>query len=316
MDKITLYNYFANKATLEEEVAILEWIQHSEANKKEFLSERKIWDAFILNFDSEPVIVEKSIVHSGFDFWRWGLRIANIAAVFAILIFVTFEIAERKSSILSEAKQTVIVPVGQRVNLLLADGTSVWLNSNTTFTYPTGFNHKTRDVQINGEGYFKVAKDVKHPFIVHTNKYNLEVLGTTFNVYAYEGSKNFETSLFEGSVKVMKPKDATQNLTLKPNEKVFSENEQLYKVPIYSSDESNWQGGIICFNDEPIERVIQKLEMYFNQKIKIENSAILGYRCTAKFLESEGVSYILKIIQKDLKYKIVIDNQTQTIFLK
>jgi transmembrane sensor len=106
----------------------------------------------------------------------------------------------RKIKILQH-NQTVIVPAGQRVQLVLADGTKVWLNSKTTFTYPAALSaDKNREVTLNGEAYFEVKKDAEHPFLVKTNTYDIQVFGTTFNVYAYDNADYFETSLINGSV--------------------------------------------------------------------------------------------------------------------
>ena len=102
---------------------------------------------------------------------------------------------------------TVSVPAGQRTHLTLPDGTTVWLNARTTLSYPTSFNSNERTVFLQGEAYFEVSKNRHKPFIVQTQQYNIEVLGTKFDVEAYPDSKNFETTLMQGSVKVSSPQN-------------------------------------------------------------------------------------------------------------
>ena len=92
------------------------------------------------------------------------------------------------------ALQTITVPAGQRINITLADGTNVWLNARTTIQYPITFNEKERLVKLDGEAYFDVTKDKSKPFIVQTNNYNVEVLGTKFDVDSYSETEIFETT--------------------------------------------------------------------------------------------------------------------------
>ena len=109
-----------------------------------------------------------------------------------------------------------MVPAGQRVELVLEDGTRVWLNSKSKLTYPTSFGKKEREVILDGEGYFEVTKNEKAPFIVKTHKYDIKVLGTTFNISAYQNKLSaFETSLLEGAVEVFSSNN-TEHVSLTP----------------------------------------------------------------------------------------------------
>nr|WP_286083552.1 FecR family protein [Parabacteroides goldsteinii] len=112
------------------------------------------------------------------------------------------------------ALQTITVPAGQRINITLADGTNVWLNARTTIQYPITFNEKERLVKLDGEAYFDVTKDKSKPFIVQTNNYNVEVLGTKFDVDSYSETEIFETTLMEGSVRISSLTDANESLML------------------------------------------------------------------------------------------------------
>ena len=119
------------------------------------------------------------------------------------------------------ALQTITVPAGQRINITLADGTNVWLNARTTIQYPITFNEKERLVKLDGEAYFDVTKDKSKPFIVQTNNYNVEVLGTKFDVDSYSETEIFETTLMEGSVRISSLTDANESLMLTPHNKAY-----------------------------------------------------------------------------------------------
>lgn len=114
--------------------------------------------------------------------------------------------------------QKLSVPAGQRINIELADGTVVWLNSRTSIQYPAVFNGKERKVSINGEAYFEVAHNRKQPFIVETPKGQVEVTGTKFYVEAYSDNNDFVTSLIEGSVNVTKD---DKLITLRPSQMAY-----------------------------------------------------------------------------------------------
>lgn len=207
----------------------------------------------------------------------------KIAAVVAMLAFIIHKEYQDYRLEHSTDVQTVTVPAGQRASLILADGTTVWLNSNSTLKYPAnGFHSKNRKVTLEGEGYFEVAHDEKHPFIVETEKYDIRVLGTTFNVSAYPNSDMFETSLIEGKVTVYQP-DTQHEVTLKPHEKVEAKNGKLYKETFSSDNDFLWRMGIYSFKDEPLETVFKKLEQYYEVKIINKNEEIASRPCTGKF---------------------------------
>ncbi|NJK98039.1 MAG: FecR family protein [Bacteroidetes bacterium] len=211
--------------------------------------------------------------------------------------------------------QTIIVPAGQRVNLQLADGTMVWLNARTRLTFPTKFSSKNREVTIDGEGYFEVAHDKTRPFIVKTGKYNVKVWGTRFNIKAYTKSDEFETSLIDGSVEIIKP-DKEQGIFLKPNDKVFLNKDQLIVKRITNPDQFLWKEGIISFENEPFAEMVKELELYFDLNIEVYNRKILTYHCTGKFQVKDGIEHILKVLQVTNKFSYSINEKRNTITIK
>mgnify|MGYP000523775342 CR=1 FL=1 len=132
-----------------------------------------------------------------------GINLLKYTAIALILITGSWFASQQYTRHQQKMLFTEInVPKGQRVNMTLADGTSVWLSPRSKIRIPNEFQGNNRTVELDGEGYFSVTKDPKRPFIVKTQQFNVEVLGTEFNVFAYTEIPRFETNLVEGSVLV------------------------------------------------------------------------------------------------------------------
>ena len=312
MEKELLHKYFRGDTNPDEEKQIMDWADASPENYRAYLKERKIWNAILVNYkqaESQPVAHFSK--HS-FNLWK----AVSIAASIALLFSLSWMLLN-PSSRESKGYQAVLVPAGQRVQLVLEDGTKVWLNSNSSFSYPTAFGSKTREVELNGEGYFEVARDEQKPFIVKTKKYDIKVLGTTFNVYAYDHeASTFEASLLHGSVDVLSRENQNNHIILKTKEKVSEVNGLLQKVAIDNLDRFRWKDGLICLDDVPFEILMKKFSVYYDITIKIENPKVLDYRCTGKFRQSDGIGYALRVIQKDLDFQFIRDDETNTITIK
>ncbi|MCH5718063.1 FecR family protein [Niabella hibiscisoli] len=131
------------------------------------------------------------------------------------------------------SKNILTTKKGSKSSLVLPDGTKVQLNSDTRLSYNQSFGKQLREVTLEGEAFFEVAKDANHPFIVHTKTMNIKVLGTVFNVRAYDNEKNTQTTLLEGSVEVTLNKRNERNLVvLKPHEKIVANNDPDHVTPV------------------------------------------------------------------------------------
>lgn len=315
MDKDILHKYFAGSTTPEEEAQIIAWAEASTENYKEYLKERKLWNALLVNYgDTERYKQEQaSAVIPARQFNRW--KAASIAASLALILTLSWTLFSTDNG--SQRLQSVLVPAGQRVQLVLEDGSKVWLNSKTKFSYPTSFGRGTREVQLDGEGFFEVARNEKKPFIVKTQKYNIKVLGTTFNVHAYSHQPDiFEASLLHGSVDVSQGSGSAAHIRLNTKEKVSVVDGVLKKVPIDNLDRFRWKDGLICLDDEPFAKLMKMFSLYYDIQVIIENPRVLDYRCTGKFRQSDGVEYALKVIQKDLSFSYTRDSDSNTITIK
>ena len=189
MNKELLYRFFEGKTSVSEEKQIKEWLDASEDNRHIFFLERKMYDAILLTTHDSTQKKNRSALLSP---WTSGAA----AALLLIILGGLYLLGQNRAA---ESYNRLIVPPGQRINLILSDNSNVWLNSNTEFRYPTVFSKKERTVYLNGEAYFEVSKNVEKPFIVRTGQGDIRVTGTSFNVEAYSQFNTFETSLFEGS---------------------------------------------------------------------------------------------------------------------
>ncbi len=214
------------------------------------------------------------------------------------------------------ATNTISVPAGQRINMTLTDGTNVWLNARTSLTYPVKFSKKNRQVILDGEAYFEVAKDKTKPFIVQTNKYNVEVLGTKFDVNAYSETGEFETTLMSGSVRVASTSDPAQKLTLKPNNKVYLQDGELHVSVVDDFNPYRWKEGLICFKNESFTSIMKDFEKYYGLTIQVRNKEVLKYVYTGKFRQTDGIDYALRVLQKDIKFSYQRDDENQIIYIE
>ena len=192
MDKELFYRFFECSTSIEEEKQVREWIEKSDENFRAFLNERRMYDALIL---TAPSRLKKEKRRIKLQLWKIG----TVAAIAVILVISGFYFLNSNSA---EKYNTVLVPPGQRINLILTDNTNVWLNANSKFKYSNGFSKKNRTVHLDGEAYFEVTKNGKKPFIVKTGQGEVRVTGTAFNVEAYSSQNTFNTSLFQGSVEI------------------------------------------------------------------------------------------------------------------
>jgi len=316
MNTELLIKYIEGNATDSEKVSVTNWLDADPENMKEYLALRKLHDITI--WQTSPVSKAEQETNSKDQRRSRKITFSEVmkyAAILIVAVVVSRFIFPELKSVDIVAMQSLYVPAGQRAEITLEDGTKVWLNANTTLTFPNQFSGKTREVSINGEGYFEVVSNKLKPFIVKTDKYNIKVWGTKFNVLAYSGHKNFETALFEGSVEVLKS-GGSKGILIQPDQRIFQEKDQLTIAPITDVNHQLWKEGIISFQDESFTELVNKLQLYFDMKIEVKNNKILNNQCTGKFRTKDGVEHILKVLQLRNKFNYTIDEKTNTITIE
>lgn len=202
---------------------------------------------------------------------------------------------------------TLSTPKGGEYQVVLPDGTKVWLNSASSITYPTAFAANERRVKLTGEAYFEVAKNKKVPFYVNANNAEVRVLGTHFNIAAYSDDKEMTTTLLEGSVQLSKNK--TQSL-LKPGEKgVISNDADKIAVSQSNIDEAiAWKNGYFIFDDNDITGVMKKISRWYDVSVDYRGD-LSDQKFGGTFYRSKSITELLEYLVKIGKVKFTIEGR-------
>ncbi|WP_455639940.1 FecR family protein [Parabacteroides sp.] len=314
MNKETLYKFFEGNTSLKEEEAVKQWLEESEENLQTLFKERKLFDAMLLLGNEKEIRKGKKKFSINLNSLRTEL--IKIAAVVAITLVGSYFYYESMPDKDLMEMQTISVPAGQRISFTLTDGTNVWLNARTSLTYPVKFGKKNRQVILDGEAYFDVAKDKTKPFVVKTEKYNVEVLGTKFDVDAYSETGEFETTLMSGSVKIASLDDPSEELMLKPDNKVYLQDGKLQVTPVSDYNPYRWKEGLICFKDATFLSIMKDFEKYYGLNILVKNKEVRKFSYTGKFRQTDGIDYALRVLQKDIKFTYQRDDENQIIYIE
>lgn len=200
---------------------------------------------------------------------------------------------------------TIRTPNGGQYQIVLSDGTKVWLNAASTLQYPAVFRERTaRRVRlVSGEAYFEVFKDKKRKFILETNKQEIEVLGTHFNVNTYQPS-NIKTTLLEGSVKVSSEHDLKISF-LKPGEQSYYNGDRRIVKNVDVDLNIAWKKGKIQFEREDLKTVMDMLHRWYNIDV-IYKSYPNQARFTGSISRSRNISEVLKLLENtdEVHFKI------------
>lgn len=251
-------------------------------------------------------------VMSGY-FKRPVLIIATLAC---LILLISTHFIRNYLSVPKEERIEIIAGKGVRKEIKLPDGTIVQLNSDSKISYDMDMQKRNqRDVRLIGEAFFKVAHDKKRPFVVKTNTIAIKVLGTEFNVKAYPGDRESETTLLKGSIELTVNGRSEQKIILKPSEKfalvkkkakltdkdsssvLMIENISPVKVGDREYiEEISWTENKFVFQNDSFEDMIPKLERWYNVKIILDNPAIKSYRFTGIFI-NENIDQALEAMQ-------------------
>ncbi|MBZ4190629.1 FecR family protein [Niabella beijingensis] len=228
-----------------------------------------------------------------------------------------------------EASNVVATEKGSRTNLILPDGSKVWVNADTRLTYDHSFGVETRSVYLTGEAYFEVAKDKAHPFIVHTQLMDVKAVGTAFNVRSYKDETNAQATLMEGVVEVAFKQKETGKILLKPMEKVIVRSPAataadrdvpeiaVVKVNYDSAEaaapETRWLKNRLVFGQERLETIIKTLERHYGCTIRVQDTGLLNRRLSGIF-QDESLTEVLETFRLAAGIKYTIDKNNVLLY--
>lgn len=363
VNKEIIIKYLLGETSEEESLLVNQWLNENEKNRKYFNEITFVWKTSGITQNIEQNDVEKDrkifiqkigelpgektmkptepvkrnlqlfMSNTGPKYYQW-LQIAAIFILAFCLSWTVFYFMNRKPDTGSLAYNQIITTKGQKSQIILSDGTTVWLNSETTLRYPSAFNDMKREVFLEGEAFFEVQKKGnKIPFIVKTSEIDIKVLGTSFNVMAYPDEETIETTVVEGSVYIIRKgvkSSSDQNIILKPNQKVtllkkgsrviLSEIETAKPIMIKSTKaiqpisptkkeqilisrkvdielHTAWKDDRLIFQSETFENICYKLERWYDVKIHVRNEELKKYRYTGKFVHNETINQVLEILK-------------------
>lgn len=230
----------------------------------------------------------------------------------------------------------IVANNGSRTRSLLPDGTLVWLNAGSKLHYENDFNGRTREVRLEGEAFFDVAKQPHRPFIVHTSGIDIRVLGTAFNVKSYPEDKTVETTLYRGLVQVSRQEDITKkSIQLRPNEKLILPKQAAKEEEKLSDEKTDWTNQLpasftithidstkkeserietawlysrLEFRGDSFEELAPKLERWYNVTIVFADEKVKQLNVTGSF-EKETVEQAFVALKEAFPINYKINNR-------
>jgi ferric-dicitrate binding protein FerR (iron transport regulator) len=271
----------------------------------------------------------------GYTIWSAAILL------FAVVGYVFFLKPPHQHS-LPQSHNEVFAKPGVKTQVILPDGTLIWLNSDSKLIYEHDFKEPTREVQLIGEAFFDVAKDASRPFIVHTSDIDIKVLGTAFNVKSYPQNEVIETTLLRGIIEVTKPKQPNSpKIILHPHEKLIFQKTlesnaavsgqkdsvaittfqnadiAVLKIPKNMPDsaltETSWVYNKLIFEGDTFKELAEKMERWYNVKIIFHNTQVASYRFRGVF-ENESLEEALEALQLTASFQYKINNHEVHIY--
>lgn len=326
--KDTAFKYFEGRATDAELEKLLDWLRKKE-NRIVFNSYRLDWKKrlepgrFPGGGEESWQRLQAELGQKSYNRWQKSRKIQQFFRVAAIFFFVVslgsmaWFFTHQPQNI-PETFTSVMAEYGQISKVQLPDGSLVWLNAGSQITYNNFFSTENREVSLSGEAYFDVTKSETLPLVVDCNGLKVKVLGTRFNVNAYETGKKAEVVLEEGTVELLHAQSNTGFYRMKPGERVNInlETNQYSARMVNTARYTSWREGIVNIYDLSIEDLVKKLEKRYNQQFELTPDVKeLRYTFT---IENEPLEDVLKLMeritpvkmeQKDETIKIDIDKR-------
>jgi len=314
-----IQKYLQGKSSEAENQQLHQWMQQSPDNKKRLLAEKDIWDTYAFHSDlkkyetkPELEILKKRLKPAKLSRTINLNEILKIAAILLVTFglgwasqYIPFAGHDQTAEV---TLQEIFVPKGQINQVFLADGTRIWINSETKLTIPSVFENYKRVVKLSGEAFFEVAKDKNRPFKVEVNGQQIEVLGTSFNVRAYENSNVIETTLETGQIQLH---IGNQTALLKPGEQsLFNRAEkQLVISKVNPETFSSWKDGRFEFQNEDLIEVFKVIERWYDVEITADEGYFKGMRFSGVIKRNKDTKHFLELLNLTvpIRYEIKAD---------
>lgn len=314
---IRIHKYFYGELSPEDRLALLHDVQANEELKKQFAEYQNMYALLNLGRQVENRAVGKQkfdrfmkqkrryTLRKQWQHWMGYVAVAMVLIVSSSSLTRWYtQSVKQPEEVSANVMNTLSTPAGQRARLVLQDGTEIWLNAKSQLVYPARFTGKERRVSIQGEAFFNVAKDPSKPFIVSARNVDMKVLGTRFNVCCYPEAEYIQTSLLEGSVYVFFTDRKNEGITLKPDQQVTVSEGRMKVEPIRQNEYFLWRDGIYAFENEPLIRILRKMELYYDVKIIVKDTSLFNETYTGKFRQRDSLDDVFRILQQIRRFKV------------
>jgi transmembrane sensor len=237
----------------------------------------------------------------------------RIAAVLLIPLLIGGIYLTTQNINKKETFAEIIAPQGSRVQFTLPDGTKGYLNGGSQLKYPANFSGE-RKVKLNGEGYFEVVKDSRHPFLVQTKHVDVKVLGTKFDVCAYEADQKVYTTLEEGSVQLFNKTGKTLTMLNPGEQNIINTNKgEMQNIRVNTMLYTSWKDEMMRFDNSPFNEVVTKMERWYGVSIILDKS--LKYSENYTFtVRTESLRELLGLLAITTPMSYKIENDTVMIY--
>lgn len=302
----------------QQEKKIQEWLSKDPAHQQELEQALWLWENTAMLPENDEwkesfSSIQASLLEEAprktikFNFWLAAAAIFTAITLFTLFYKVQQPVLQHTSI----AWITKSAGSGKMINVMLPDSTQIWLNSGSSISYPKNLHHADlRTVRLKGEAFFKVKRDPRHPFVVHSLNIQTRVLGTSFNIRAWQGHQT-EVTVLTGKVAVSRDSAGTQSaaIHLLPNQKAVGNSAQLHLENVEDARAAmGWTEGKMVFDQLPVEEVFEVLERKYAVKISTDRS-FKGCKLTAKF-NNVSLNEVLQTIQISLDIHYTINKQT------
>jgi len=316
--KEIILRFLGGNASSEEIILLQTWLEESEANRQYLdevnstyqasitlnrLNHHKVdqaWRILSQRIEQEPIVHKNRPKSRSLFVYKIAATVCLLVATAALLFkIIPGSTHEQHATIVRNSK-------GNNTRILLPDSSTVWLNANSTLEYTNEFGNTTREVTLKGEAFFDVKKDNK-AFIVKTDKIQVHVKGTRFNIEAYKKNATVKTTLEEGKVE-LHVDGSSKYFTMKPGDQIIL-NTRLNDVVVKKVnpfDVSAWKEDRLVFDNTPLSEVIAKLENRYKVNIKIDSKKAMRERLSMT-IEQEDIEEVLDLIKLSSRLQIKME---------
>lgn len=348
IDEDRLVHYFAGECTEQEAEEIEAWMREDPARRARVQQLRRIWEAADQPATSDrdvdaawdrlvemmgasgsrrraphsregaPPTERKPRRRRRRPRWVYAAVAAATVALVAVALFLVSEEQTGSDELAAPALRKVETEASQRANVQLSDGTHIILNAKSTLSFPDEFADDVREVHLQGEAFFDVASEMNRPFVVRTETAVTQVLGTSFNVGAYPEDDATQVVVTEGKVAV-RPKQSQSGeaeeatLTAGHLARLSKTRKMVLRKNVDIDRYLAWTKGRLVFKDAPFEEVAQKLEHWYDLRVRLADASMEVDRLNATF-QDEPVSEVLSVIAKTLSLRYEREGKTVTFF--